>query len=105
MADLWSCFEGQSYGALSNIDKITMFADYRVPQALHYFGVLQYDEQLSELLRSDVMIPSGSPLECEIRGCSVLAVEEIRRALSSCAPNVQVSAIEIDYYLWVSLSD
>lgn len=32
VADLWACFEGQGYGAFYDIDKITMFADYRVPQ-------------------------------------------------------------------------
>jgi hypothetical protein len=32
VADLWACFEGKSYGQFDDIDKVTMFADYRVPQ-------------------------------------------------------------------------
>lgn len=32
VADLWACFEGQSYGKFHDIDKITMFAGtYSVP--------------------------------------------------------------------------
>ena len=29
VADLWACFEGQGLGAFTDIDTITMFADYR----------------------------------------------------------------------------
>ena len=32
VADLWAAFRGRSYGAFADIDSITMFADYRVPQ-------------------------------------------------------------------------
>jgi hypothetical protein len=32
VADLWAAFRGQSYGTFADIDSITMFADYRVPQ-------------------------------------------------------------------------
>lgn len=35
IADSWACFNGQSYGEFHDIDQITMFADYRVPQACH----------------------------------------------------------------------
>ena len=29
VADIWACFEGKGYGAFSDIESITMFADYR----------------------------------------------------------------------------
>lgn len=29
IADIWACFEGQGLGNFSDIDTITMFADYR----------------------------------------------------------------------------
>jgi hypothetical protein len=32
IADVWACFNGEAYGAFTDIDRITMFADYRVPQ-------------------------------------------------------------------------
>lgn len=101
IADLWSGFEGESFGALNNIDSITMFADYRIPQILNYFDVLQYDECLNKMLEVEEFIHSGSPIECEIRGCSILAVEKIRKAIAQRLINMKISTIQIDYYLWV----
>ena len=31
VADLWACFEGESYGRFDDIDKITMFAGNSIP--------------------------------------------------------------------------
>ena len=45
VADLWQLFEGQGLCDFSDIDDITMFADYRVPQSLQYFEALQYRSQ------------------------------------------------------------
>ncbi len=41
VADLWSAFGVRKF---HDIDQLTMFADYRVPQSLQYLGVLQYSE-------------------------------------------------------------
>jgi hypothetical protein len=46
-----------------------------VPQALVYFGVLKYSEQLLKLLKEGTIIPSQDRLEIEIRGSSIWAVE------------------------------
>ena len=59
IADVWACFEGQSHGEFKDIDTITMFADYRIPQALMYFGALEYSETLKEYLRKDHLMKSG----------------------------------------------
>lgn len=34
VGDVWACFKGESYGSFNDIEYITMFADYRVPQVL-----------------------------------------------------------------------
>lgn len=52
VADIWNFFGGKGWGEFSDIDKITMFADYRVPQVLVYFGVMSYSEELMEKLRN-----------------------------------------------------
>jgi hypothetical protein len=46
VADVWSCFQGKGLGAFADIDKITMFADYRVPQMLIHYGSLEYTPKL-----------------------------------------------------------
>lgn len=59
IADIWACFEGQGYGEFHDIDTITMFADYRIPQALLFFGALEYSEKLKEYLKKDHLMNSG----------------------------------------------
>ncbi|TGZ70698.1 hypothetical protein CRM22_003057 [Opisthorchis felineus] len=51
VGDLWLCFNGQSVGAFYDIDKITAFADYRVPQVLYYHDVVSYSDKLLDVLR------------------------------------------------------
>ncbi|XP_039278441.1 queuosine salvage protein [Nilaparvata lugens] len=50
IADLWTTFDRKSYGEFHDIDTITMFADYRVPQVLVHFGVLEYKKKLKDIL-------------------------------------------------------
>src|SRR5437762_7255515 len=70
IADLWACFCNTSYGYFTDIDKLTMFADYRVPQILHSLGCIRYSPSLISLLNSGVHLESGGRFEVEIRGCS-----------------------------------
>ena len=37
-------FEGRGLGKFDDIDQLTMFPDYRVPQSLQYFGALKYSK-------------------------------------------------------------
>ncbi|KAJ1986230.1 hypothetical protein H4R33_003478 [Dimargaris cristalligena] len=117
VADLWACFEGQGYGHFANIDAITMFADYRVPQALVYVGALAYSDELLALLRAPkARLAPGSPPEVEIRGNSIWAVElicrEIRQIIKQKAAEKDlndnmagtsspvINPILVDFYLW-----
>lgn len=77
VADLWAAFQGRGYGAFDDIDAITMFADYRVPQSLLYFGILKYSEELESALKRHELLQSGEEREVEIRGCSIWAVEVV----------------------------
>ena len=36
VSDLWFMFQGKSFGDLKGLEKLTMFADYRVPQVIDY---------------------------------------------------------------------
>jgi len=106
VAELWAAFRGQSYGSFHDIDTITMFADYRVPQALVHLGVLQYSETLLKRLKEDPHIPSGDPLEVEIRAASVWGVELVLREIKQMEQSGGIgngeplNAIVIDFYLW-----
>ncbi|KAJ1889229.1 hypothetical protein LPJ66_008148 [Kickxella alabastrina] len=99
VADLWACFEGCGAGAFKDIDQVTMFADYRVPQALYHFGALRYSPRLMKHLREDGKLPSGHPWEVEIRANSIWAVECIRRQLQADGCK-DINAVLIDFYMW-----
>lgn len=68
VADIWACFQGEGYGAFKDIDKITMFADYRVPQILNTMGCIFYSPTLNEVVKEKKVIESGSSWEIQLRG-------------------------------------
>ncbi|KAF2152352.1 hypothetical protein K461DRAFT_278585 [Myriangium duriaei CBS 260.36] len=100
VADLWAAFDGTSYGAFDDIDCITMFADYRVPQQLHSLGCISYSPPLDYAVRSLKSIEPGSSWECQLRGCSIWTVELIRREILKEHPDAKVNAILIDFFLY-----
>lgn len=100
VADIWACFDGEGYGEFVDIDKVTMFADYRVPQILHDLGCLKYSEGLYKHIGDLKMIESGDPREVELRACSIWAVELIRREMIKRDSETKVNAILIDFFLW-----
>ncbi|KAK0741817.1 hypothetical protein B0T21DRAFT_360177 [Apiosordaria backusii] len=106
VADLWACFEGQGpYGTFHDIDKITMFADYRIPQMLNQMGCLQYSPPLETAIRLKRDIPSGSNWEIQLRACSIWCVELIRREIVKENPGAKVNAILIDFFLYDTIKE
>ncbi|KAL2849564.1 hypothetical protein BJY01DRAFT_210526 [Aspergillus pseudoustus] len=89
VADLWACFNGEGYGEFQDIDKITMFADYRIPQMLHYLGCLLYSPPLDTHIRKHRDIPSGSTWEIELRATSIWCVELIQREIEKRHPELK----------------
>ncbi|VDK33346.1 unnamed protein product [Taenia asiatica] len=106
VADLWLAFKGKSYGHFSDIDSLTAFADYRVPQVLAYFGVLNYDEDLMHKLTKHENLDSGSVWEVEIRGACLQAVEMLvqktRELFSREGDRETVcNSVTADNFLWL----
>uniref|UniRef100_A0A182SIL4 Queuosine 5'-phosphate N-glycosylase/hydrolase n=1 Tax=Anopheles maculatus TaxID=74869 RepID=A0A182SIL4_9DIPT len=107
VGDLWSCYRGEGLGRFEDIDKITMFADYRVPQVLVHFGTLTYSDELMALLKEDKLLENGCREEMEIRGASIYVVEKlklmVREKLITGHPDTDprcVNAILLDHFLW-----
>lgn len=101
IADIWACFQNEDLGHFKDIDEITMFADYRVPQSLLYFHVLEYDDEITDLLKSNTLLENGSEYEIEIRGCSIEAVEQVLQIVREMVNKEKiVNAILIDHFLW-----
>lgn len=63
VGDIWACYKGDGLGKFDDIDKITMFADYRVPQVLVHFGALEYSKELMEILNSGIIFLNVSSIK------------------------------------------
>lgn len=107
VGDVWACFKGAGSGEFKDIDQITMFADYRVPQVLVHFGALEYEKKLLELLSANTFLENGSEEEFEIRGASIYIVELTKKILLERLekehpkiPRNNVNSILIDHFLW-----
>ncbi|KAH8696330.1 hypothetical protein BGW36DRAFT_360174 [Talaromyces proteolyticus] len=102
VADLWASFEGESFGEFHDIENITMFADYRIPQILNQLGCLLYSPPLESQIRRLQPIEGGSTREIEIRGASIWCVELIRQEInrlhseSQTATNSSRHSLDID---------
>src|SRR3989344_4466368 len=83
---------------LSNLDKLTAFADYKVPQMLRKFGVLEYISELANKIDGYEEIEAGSREEIEIRAATIWAIEEMKEVLRPRFP--QITARQLDDHLW-----
>ncbi|KOS22631.1 UPF0553 protein [Escovopsis weberi] len=92
VADLWACFEGKSFGEFRDIDSITIFADYRVPQILSTLGALWVGPKIAAAVRDKKILESGT--------CSIWCVELLKREIKRAHPEAHVNAVLIDFYLY-----
>lgn len=101
VGDVWACFQNTGIGYFKDIDQITMFADYRVPQSLLYFKVFIYTPEFLAALKKNNILRNGDEDEVEIRGCSIHAVELVKEYVKSKLEEGKViNAILIDHFLW-----
>ena len=95
---------------LRDMESITTFADYRVPQLLRHVGVLEYHpDKLGNDIDEGREILKGSEEENTIRAATVVAVEDLVAELRKHQqqqrqeekPEEQVfTAVTVDWYLW-----
>ena len=97
-ADLYGASGGRGWGGFTDMDSLTAFADYKLPQVLRHVGVLHYNPELSDRVDQGILIDAGCPEEVEIRANTLWAVELIRRELARLGQFLR--AFEIDWILW-----
>lgn len=99
ISDIYRTFKGKKFGNLKNIDVLTAFTDYKIPQSLRKLGILEYSQDLSAKIDNKIQIPKGSEEEIEIRANMIWAIELMKKELKTKNPNV--TSIDIDSYLWL----
>ncbi|GBD16746.1 hypothetical protein HRbin26_01649 [bacterium HR26] len=96
--DLAGAFHARDLGEFHDLDQLTAFADYKLPQVLRYHGALVYSPDLAARIDRREELPAGSPEEIEIRAATVWAVEELGHRLA--AAGRPMPAWRIDWALW-----
>ena len=70
-------------------------ADYKIPQVMQGFGILEYDTKLSSLLETKTEIEENSEYEVEIRASMLIVINYIQNKMKN------VNAIDINDYLFL----
>lgn len=99
VADIHAAFSGEKWGAFHDREQLTIFADYKLPQVLRYYRVLEYAPALAARIDAQELLAAASEEEIEIRAATVWACELLRRALQR--KGQSMSAADIDQKLWL----
>lgn len=97
-ADIAVAMKAAGGPAITGLDRLTAFADYRLPQALRHLGIMRLDETLEARIERCEDIAAGSPEEVELRVHTIWAVELMHRALAQ--RGTEKAVWLIDEYLW-----
>lgn len=84
---------------LKNIDQLTTFADYKLPQMLRMYNLIEYNNELAERVDNFIEIPHDSREEIEIRSATIWSVELLRQKIGDMA------AADIDNTIWLLSQD
>lgn len=67
--------------SIDRLERLTIFADYKLPQLLRAYGVVEYAEPLAPCVDSMTLLIQGSPWEVEIRAATVWAGELLAQTM------------------------
>ena len=98
VTDVWGAFGGKDWGEFEDIDQLTAFADYKLPQILRAWDILKYAPTLARKVDAQIELAAGSPDEIEIRAAMLWAVEWLREALAKRERHLW--SIQVDWILW-----
>jgi hypothetical protein len=92
-------FKGEDFSDFGNIVDLTACADYKLPQMLRKYGILEYAKELSEKIDNNTELLAGSEEEVEIRANTVWAIELVRSGFQD--RGIDISAMDINDHLWL----
>jgi hypothetical protein len=98
VGDLWGAFKGVGLGEFTDMQQLTCFPDYRIPQLLRALGILRYEPALAAAVDAREELPAGGAAEVEIRAATVQAVERMVAGLR--ARGVSLAPFQLDWLLW-----
>jgi Potential Queuosine, Q, salvage protein family len=84
----------------ADLDQLTCFADYKLPQMLRHWGALIYSNRLAQAVDAMQPLAPGSSQEIEIRAATVVAVDRLRDQMAG--RGRQLSSAQVDWIIWQS---
>ena len=94
-------------GPLKNMEQLTAFADYKVPQVMRKIGVLIPNEALAKRIDDGEELLPGCEEEVALRAGTIWGCEWIARAITHIRAGSRepATAAEVDYLLWSAGQD
>ncbi len=71
-------------------------ADYKIPQVMRCYGMLEFSDNLANLVDSKIALPAGSSEEIEIRANTLKVIEYIYEKLDK-----KYSRMDINDFIWL----
>lgn len=84
---------------VKNDDNMIGCADYKIPQVLRHLGILEYSNDLSNLIDKKQILEHDSEMEIEIRANMLYAIELIKEKLHQ--EGINMNSVQIDNALWL----
>lgn len=75
-------------------------ADYKIPQVMRCYGMLEFNEELASLVDNKKEIPKDSAMEVEIRALTLAVIDYIYHKLAG-----KVSRMDINDLIWLMGQD
>lgn len=98
-SDIYQMFKKQ--GLVSkNVGQLTACADYKLPQIMRRFGIIEYTDELTKKIDNKIELPHDSREEIEIRANTVWAVELMKEEIIK--RDSEITSMGIDDHLWLA---
>lgn len=83
---------------IKNVDNMLGCADYGIPRTLRNCGILEYKDELANMIDNEIEIKKDSKMEVEIRANMLYALELIKNELKK--SGIIINSIELDNLIW-----
>ncbi len=103
VADLHRTWVRNGFSGFTNLERLTVFADYRLPQLFRDRGMMELTSDLAALIDRQEIVEAGSEAEVEIRAATIVIGEMICKALQELGRDV--ASWQLDYELWLRAKD
>lgn len=94
--------EGKTLFPQSDVEALTVFADYQLPKILNYLGILVYPQELADRIARRELIPKGGWEEVEIRAWTIWVAKMLEKKINQINPSKNINTLQMDFQLWSS---